>query len=92
MAGEKGLPIWHLPCHLVFQKGKYRFCHDARASAAGVCPNKLLIGDFNVMAPLADPINNLRSHLHAFGTDIESFFHNILVDEKDRAIFRRTQK
>ena len=25
---EQGLPIWHLPCHLVFQKGKYRFCHD----------------------------------------------------------------
>ena len=40
------------------------------------------------MAPLADPINNIRSHLHAFGTDIESFFRNILVDEKDKAIFR----
>ena len=65
---KEGLPIWHLPCHLVLQKGKYRFCHDARASVAGICPNELLIGDFNVMTPLADPINNLRSHLHAFGT------------------------
>ena len=28
---ENGLPIWYLPCHLVFQKNKWRFCHDGRA-------------------------------------------------------------
>ena len=28
---EAGLPIWYLPCHLVFQHQKYRFCHDGRS-------------------------------------------------------------
>ena len=71
---EEGLPIWHLPCHIVEQKGKHRFCHDARASAGGVCPNELLIGGLNLMTPMLDPINNLRQYLYAFGTDIEAFF------------------
>ena len=70
---KEGLPIWNLPCHLVLQKGKYRFCHDARASVGGICPNELLIGDLNLMTPMLDPINNLRNNLYAFGTDIEGF-------------------
>ena len=57
---EQGLPIWHLPCHLVFQKGKYRFCHDGRAPTRGLCLNEMLINDLNLMTPLLDPINNLR--------------------------------
>ena len=40
---KEGLPIWNLPCHLVLQKGKYRFCHNARASVGGICPNELLM-------------------------------------------------
>ena len=85
---KEGLPIWNLLCHLVLQKSKYRFCHDARALVGGICPNELLIGDLNLMTPMLDPINNLRNNLYAFGTDIEGFFHNILVDVKDRGIFR----
>ena len=82
------MPIWHLPCHLVFQKGKYRFCHDGRAPTGGLCLNELLINDLNLMTPLLDPINNLRRFLYAFSTDIEAFFHNIAVDERDRGVFR----
>ena len=85
---EQGLPIWHLPCHLVFQKGKYRFCHDGRAPSGGLCLNEMLINDLNLMTPLLDPINNLRRFLYAFSTDIEAFFHNIAVDERDRGVFR----
>ena len=33
---KEGLPIWNLPFHLVLQRGKYRFCHDARASVGGI--------------------------------------------------------
>ena len=58
---EEGLPIWHLPCHIVEQKGKHRFCHNARASAGGVCPNELLIGGLNLMTPMLDPINNFET-------------------------------
>ena len=50
--------------------------------------NKLLIGDLNLMVPIIDPINNLRSYLYAFSTDIESFFHNVLVDEEDQGVFK----
>ena len=85
---ESGNPIWHLPCHLVFQKGKYRFCHDGRANTKGICLNDFLIGDLNLMVPILDPINNMRSYLYAFSTDIKGFFHNILVDEKDQGAFR----
>ena len=42
----------------------------------------------NILVPLADPLNNLRRHLYAFGTDIEAFFHNVLVDERDKDAFR----
>ena len=85
---EGNLPIWYLPCHLVFQKGKWRFCHDGRAPTKGICLNELLIGDLNLMVPLMDPINNLRSYIYAFSVDIEAFLHNVIVDEKDRGAFR----
>ena len=61
---------WYSPCHIVFQKGKYRFCHDARASTRGFCLNEYLIGDLNLMTPLLDPVNNLRRYLFAFSCDI----------------------
>ena len=80
---SSGNPIWHLPCHLVYQKGKYRFCHDGRANTRGICLNDFLIGDLNLMVPIMDPINNMRSFLYSFSTDIKNFFHNILIDEKD---------
>ena len=85
---EEGLPIWYLPCHLVFQKNKWRFCHDGRAPTRGICLNELLIGDLNLMVPLMDPINNLRNHIYAFSVDIEAFFHNVRVDERDKGAFR----
>ena len=85
---DENLPIWYLPCHLVFQKNKWRFCHDGRAPTKGICLNELLIGDLNLMVPLMDPINNLRSHIYAFSVDIEAFFHNVIVDERDRGAFR----
>ena len=85
---EENLPIWYLPCHLVFQKNKWRFCHDGRAPTKGICLNELLIGDLNLMVPLMDPINNLRSHIYAFSVDIEAFFHNVIVDERDKGAFR----
>ena len=85
---ENGWPVWYLPCHLVHQKGKYRFCHDGRAATDGVCLNELLINDLNLMTPILDPINNLRRYLYAFSTDIEAFFHNILVELQDRHCFR----
>merc|ERR1711911_72387 len=45
---DLGLPIWYLPCHLVFQKGKWRLCHDGRATTDGICINDLLINDLNL--------------------------------------------
>ena len=85
---EEELPTWHLPCHLVFQKGKYRFCHDGRATVDGTCLNEQLIGDGNMIVPLMDAVNNLRRYLYAFGTDLEAFFHNVLVDSRDSGAFR----
>ena len=85
---DEEAPTWHLPSHLVFQKGKYRFCHDGRAAVNGVCLNDQLIGDLNMLVPLVDPVNNLRHYLYAFGTDIEAFFHNVLVDPEDHGVFR----
>ena len=40
------------------------------------------------MVPNMDPINNMRSYLYSFSTDIKGFFHNIVVDEKDQGAFR----
>ena len=85
---KSGKPVWHLPCHLVYQHGKYRFCHDGRAATRGICLNDLLIGDLNLMVPILDPINNMRSYLYSFSTDIEGFFHQILLDEEDQGVFR----
>ena len=51
---EEGGPIWYLPVHLVFQHGKYRFCHDGRAETKGICLNETLIGDLNLMNPITD--------------------------------------
>ena len=48
---EEAWPTWHLPCHLVYQKGKYRFCHDGRATVNGFCLNDQLIGDGNMLPP-----------------------------------------
>ena len=50
--------------------------------------NEQLIGDLNMLVPLVDPVNNLRKYLYAFGTDIEAFFHNVLVEPEDRGVFR----
>ena len=85
---EAGLPILYLPCHLVFQHQKYRFCHDGRSETRGICLNEQVIGVLNLMVPLIDQINNLRRHLYSFTTDIEAFFHTIGVDERDRGAFR----
>ena len=41
-----------------------------------------------LMTPLLDPINNLRRFLYSFSTDIEAFFHNIAVEERDCGVFR----
>ena len=85
---ENNLPLWYLPSHMVFQKNKWRFCHDGRSETDGICLNDLLVNDLNLMNPLIDTVNNLRSYLYAFSTDISAFFHNVLVDEKDRNCFR----
>ena len=68
----------------------YGFLQEHGNSFFVIIPENLSVkkDDSIFLLSLADPINNLRSHLHAFGTNIESFFHNILVDEKDKAIFR----
>ena len=78
---------WTLPGHLVYQNEKWRFCHDGRASIDGVCLNDELIGALNLLTPLLDPIMNLREWIHALTTDIEAFFHNILVDALDQDAF-----
>ena len=41
-----------------------------------------------MMTPIMDPVNNLRRYLYAFGTDLEAFFHNVLVDHEDNGAFR----
>ena len=82
------MPIWYLPCHIVFQKGKWRFCHDGRATTDGICINDLLINDLNLMTPILKPIMNIRAYIFAFSVDIEAFFHNVLIDEEDRSLFR----
>ena len=51
---------WHLPGHLVHQNGKWRFCHDGRASVDGICLNEELIGALNLLTPLLGPIMHLR--------------------------------
>ena len=78
---------WRLPGHLVHQNHKWRFCHDGRASADGVCLNEELIGVLNLLTPILDPVMHLRKWKHALTTDIEAFFHNILVDERDKDAF-----
>ena len=78
---------WRIPGHLVHQNSKWRFCHDGRAAVDGICLNEELISDLNLLTPLLDPIMNLREWIHALTTDIEAFFHNILVDDLDKDAF-----
>ena len=57
--GEKETKgIWYLPIHIVEEirngKLKTRICHDARASADGICLNELMLGGWNLINPLAD--------------------------------------
>ena len=78
---------WRLPGHLVHQNQKWRFCHDGRASVDGICLNEELIGAMNLLTPILDPVMHLRKWKHALTTDIEAFFHNILVDDADKDAF-----
>ena len=42
---------WRPPGHLVYQNGKWRFCHDGRAAIDGICLNEELIGALNLLTP-----------------------------------------
>ena len=91
--GEKEVKgIWNLPIHIVEEtrngKLKTRICHDARASADGVCLNELMLGGWNLINPLADICMNFRKNRVAITGDIEAFFHNVRVDSKDVHAFR----
>ena len=89
---------WYLPIHVVekwiedpenhCQKLKTRVCHDARASVNGFCLNDFLLGGPNTVCPLPDILLNFRVPRVAITADIESFFHNVLVDLLDADAFR----
>ena len=82
------IPRWYLPMHPVEKHGKTQMCHNARASVNGICLNDMLLGGPNLINPLPDILIGFREHKIAFMTDIQGFFHNILVDKKDREVFR----
>ena len=81
-------PQWYLPIHIVEKRGKTRPCHDARASAGGVCLNEMLLGGPNIMNSLPEVLLNFRTKKIAFMCDIVSFFHMVRVDPRDVDAFR----
>ena len=81
-------PVWYLPLHIVEKRGKTRPCHDARAATGGICLNDQLLGGPNLINSLHKVLMSFRTKKVAFMTDISAFFHNILVDKRDREAFR----
>ena len=81
-------PTWYLPLHVVEKGAKTRICHDARAAVRGTCLNEMLLGGPNLLNSLPGIIMRFRTKRIAFMMDIASFFHQILVDEKDVNVFR----
>ena len=80
-------PRWHLPLHVVEKNNKCRICHDGRANVKGICVNDLLSGSPNLLNSLPGILLNFRTKKIAFMTDIASFFHQVLVDERDAESF-----
>ena len=81
-------PRWHLPIQVVEKGAKTRICHDGRASVRGICVNDLLLGTPNLLNSLPGILLKFRTHKVAFMTDIQSYFHQVLVDERDVNAFR----
>ena len=81
-------PRWYLPLHVVEKNQKTRICHDGRANVRGTCVNDLLIGTPNLLNSLPGILLSFRTKKIAFMTDISSYFHQILVDERDANAFR----
>ena len=81
-------PRWYLPIHVVEKNAKTRICHDARANVRGVCLNDLLLGSPNLLNSLPGILLSFRTKKIAFMMDIQKFFHQVLVDERDQDAFR----
>ena len=67
---------------------KIRIYHDARAKAGGICLNDLPLGGPNLTDSLAGILILFCKYKYVFCTDIASFFHQILLDERDINAFR----
>ena len=85
-----GCPRWTLPILVVPEpkKMRWRICHDARATVDGMCLNHFLL-------PGPENVNSLRGvglrfrlGPVAFSADIEGYFHQVYVDDKDAGVFR----
>ena len=83
-AHEENRPLWHLPLMCVDEPTKIRICHDAKALTRGIGLDNLLIGGSNLTNNLAAILILLRQHKYVFSTDIAGFFHQVLLDERDR--------
>ena len=84
-------PVCYLANHVVThpdKPGKYRICQDAAARVAGTCLNDLLLTGPDYMNSLIGILFRFRRGRIALWADVEDFFHQILVDEKDVAVLR----
>ena len=86
-AHEENRPLWHLPLMCVDELTKIRICHDAKALTRGIGLNDLLIGGPNLTNNLAAVLILFPQHKYVFSTDIAGFFHQVLLDERERPFF-----
>ena len=95
-----GVPSFYLPIHVVTRPdkpGKWRVCHDAAAKVPWmdrwgrthqVCLNDLLLAGPDLVSRLVGVLLRFRWNPVVLSADIQAFFHQIFVDQRDVPSFR----
>ena len=83
--GSKENQVWYLPHHPVYQplKGKIRIVFDCAAKQAGESLNDSLMSGPDLMNSLVSVLTTFRKEPVALVADIESMFHQVLVNPPD---------
>ena len=83
-------PVWVNPLHVVTRAakpGKWRVCHDARASVNRVCLNEELVSGPDVVNSLLGVLLRFRRHMVTISGDIAGFFHQVFTTEENSHVF-----
>ena len=87
----EGTPKTYLPLLVVTRPdkpNKFRCCHDAASRVNGVCLNDILLSGPDLVNRLVGVLLRYRQKMVGISADIRGFFHQIYVDDRDRAVFR----